>query len=343
MQKVQYNRYNTALAVQHYMSENAHLYAHNAPMVATVALLNAKMDQLETQMRIQKRDSKGWTADKKTIRKELENQAFALSAGCCVYALVTENPQFYKLCYYTKSDLLHQTDNNIRLTCEDLQDFVTEHAADLLSFNISAEMIAEFDLARAKFNEIVSGPRDAIGQKADATAAIQVQVTAIMNLIRLRLDKVMVSMLPIDPHFVSMYKLLKRIQKVPHHKRSLTVVVRDADTLQPLAEAAIETANKIKRNTGEKGQSYVAHLPEGKYKLQVSHPGYDPQSLKYSVIAHNATKVQVLLQKTVIESMPEPVEDATAGFVPSTGSGIGSEMKEVVPEKRSFGFYFKPS
>jgi len=300
MRKVQKDRYNTALAVQSYLKENADLYAGNAPMEDAVALLDTKIAQLDRLSRQQKIKSTGLTMDKKEIRKGLENKAFAISSGLSVYALVKEDRLLYKGCRYTRSDLIHLKDMRLASECQQLFETAEELAEELLPYKITPEMIAEFKATKDHFNAMRDEPMYLIEDKAKATKEIQVLLPEIMDVIRLRLDALMVLLLPTQPHFVSVFKNIRKINKTGVRKRNLTVIVKDFDTGKPLAQAALVTDKKIKRKSGPRGMSFIQHLPEGRHQLGVSLAGYVSESLKFTVVHTLATKVEVLLRKTPV-------------------------------------------
>jgi len=315
MKKVQLDRLDMAVRVEDYLNKNADLWQDNAPMVATVAALSLMIPELHIQMKLQLYNHTGITEDKKDSRKALEAKAFRISASCCSYALAVGNKNFYKQCRYTKSDLIHFRDGELAGECIILLGNVRDHAEELFPYGITMAMLDDFELSCTAFREITSKPLDAIFKKAEATAAIKTLLPQIMNLIRIRLDADMVLLEDTQPHFVHVYRNLRRLHKSPVHKRALTVIVKDFVTGKPLAKAAIETDKNIKRKTGVKGMSYVAHLPAGKHKLEVSLEGYEVQGLKFNVVHGLATKVVVLLNRTPVATVPEPVEGATGGFV----------------------------
>jgi len=299
MKKVQLDRLAMASRVEDYLNKHADLWQDNAPMVATVAALDLMLAELQVQMQLQLYKHTGITEDKKEIRKELEAKAFRISASCCSYALAVGNKNFYNQCRHTKSDLIHFRDGELAGECIILLGNVRDHAEELFPYGITPQMLVDFEATCTAFREITSKPVDAIFKKAEATAAIKALLPQIMNIIRIRLDADMVLLEDTQPHFVHVYRNLRRLHKSPAHKRALTVIVKDFVTGKPLAKAVVETGKNIKRKTGAKGMSYVAHLPQGKHKLQVSLPGYGSQSLKYIVIHGDATKVEVFLSKSV--------------------------------------------
>jgi len=315
MKKVQYDRLAMASRVEDYLNENATLWQDNAPMVATVAALNLMIVELQVQMQLQLHKHNGITADKKEIRKALEAKAFRISASCCSYALALGKKNFYKQCRYTKSDFIHFRDGELAGECIILLGNVRDNAEELFPYGINMEMLDDFELCCTAFREITSKPVDAIFKKAEATAAIKEVLPQIMNIIRIRLDADMVLLEDTQPHFVHVYRNLRRLHKSPVHKRALTVIVRDADTFKTLAKAEIVTDNNIKRKSGAKGQSYIAHLPAGRHKLEVSLAGFEVQGLKFNVVHGLATKMEVLLQKIAVNAVPEPVEGIIREFV----------------------------
>ena len=60
--------------------------------------------------------------------------------------------------------------------------------------------------------------------------------------------------------------------------------------------AILETGKNIRRKSGAKGMSYVDKLPEGKHQLRVMHPDYESQSRKFTILSHNATRLEMSMQ-----------------------------------------------
>jgi len=309
MKKVQLDRLDMAHRVEDYLNKNADLWQDNAPIAATVAALNPMIAELQVQMQLQLYKHTGITEDKREIRKTLEAKAFRISASCCSYALAKGDKNFYKRCRYTKSDLIHFRDGELAGECIILLGNVRDRAPELFPYGITLEMLDDFELTCTAFREITSKPLDAILKKAEATTAIKALLPQIMNIIRIRLDADMVLLEDNQPHFVHVYRNLRRIGKTSVRKRSLTVIVKDSQTGKPLAKAILKTDNKIKRKTGAKGMSYVAHLPAGRHKLEISLAGYGSESLKFNVVHGLATKVEVLMRKTAARAIVDAFVD----------------------------------
>jgi hypothetical protein len=299
MKKIQLDRYNMILAIDAYMQKNTALIAANLPLVATASVLKNKTILLKEQIALQLVNFKGSTIDKKNCRKTLESQAFVLVSACCSYASAIGDADFYERCRYTRSHFVHFRDMELAGICTVLLQEIKTRSAVLLPYNATPALILDFEQSLNHFLDIAEKPLEAKNKKAEATKAIDMLLTEIMDIIRIRLDSTMVSMQASHPDFVAVYKNLRRLNNTGTTKRSLIVTVTDATSGSPISGVVFKISKGISRKSGAKGMSFVQQLSKGKHELQASHPEYEPQTVKFSILPGVTVKLQVVIRKVL--------------------------------------------
>lgn len=297
MKKIQLDRYNMVLAVDNYLQKNTSLFTTNLPLVATATALKNKTILLKEQIALQLVNFKGSTIDKKNCRNTLESQAFVLASACCSYASAVGDADFYERCRYSRSHFVHFRDMELTGICAMLLQEIKSSAGVLLPYNITPASISDFERTLNRFLDIAEKPLEAKNKKAEATEQIALLLTEILNIVRVRLDSTMVSMQASHPDFVAVYKNLRRLNKAGTVKRSLIVTVSDATTGKPISGVILKISKGISRKSGPKGMSFVQQLSKGKHELLVSHPEYEPQTLKFSILPNETVKLQVAMRK----------------------------------------------
>lgn len=297
MKKIQLDRYNMILAVDAYLQKNTALFAANLPLVATASVLKNKTILLKEQIALQLVNFKGSTIDKKNCRKTLESQAFVLASACCSYASAIGDADFYERCRYTRSHFVHFRDMELAGICTMLLQEIKTRSAVLLPYNVTPALISDFEQSLNHFLDIAEKPLEAKNKKAEATGQIALLLKEILDIIRIRLDSNMVSMLASHPDFAAVYKNLRRLNNTGTTRRSLIVTVTDAATGSPISGVILKISKGMSRKSGPKGMSFVQQLSKGKHELLASHPEYEPQTLKFSILPGETCKLQVLMRK----------------------------------------------
>lgn len=296
MKKIQLDRYNMVLSVDGYLQENKALFAANVPLATTATALNDKTILLKEQIALQLINSKGSTIDKKNCRKALESQAFVLASACCSYASAIGDVAFYERCRYTRSHFVHFKDMELAGICRVLLQEIKASTAVLLPYNVTPALISDFELMLNRFLDIAEKPLEAKNKKAEATRKIDLLLTEIMDIIKIRLDRTMVSMQASHPDFAAVYKNIRRLNNSGTAKRSLIVTVADAATGRPISGVILKITKDISRKSGLKGMSFVQQLSKGKHELLASHPDYEPQTLKFSILPGETVKLRAVMR-----------------------------------------------
>lgn len=90
----------------------------------------------------------------------------------------------------------------------------------------------------------------------------------------------------------------------------LVTLVQEARSGQPLADATVEVlrADALVTTLAGAGGRAEGSLPEGTYRLRVSHPRYAPETRQVHVIAGHTAEVRVALGGRAAAARPAPAE-----------------------------------
>ncbi|MBC8047467.1 MAG: PEGA domain-containing protein [Fimbriimonadaceae bacterium] len=143
---------------------------------------------------------------------------------------------------------------------------------------------------------LVPGPRTALTETAEVTAAIQLILNDTDKLLLTRVDNLVQTYKSTSAAFVNQYKNARKIVDPPATKRAFSVNVKDNVTAEAIANVTLTIQpGAIIKITSQKENAVLNNLAAGAYTLTIEKPGYITQTINFNIIANETTKLSILL------------------------------------------------
>lgn len=297
MLRPQIDTYDMFLSVENKFNDDLAIWSENVPVLETFTAFKNDLDELAVNVGIQLQSHTGITADKDRIRHNLQSQAFTIAAATYAYAVTYNKGNLARHTYYPISTLERYRDAELHSVCTHLYKDCKNEGAALEPYGIQSTTLDQFATTCENFFDIMKNPQDAIAIKKEATHKIAVLLPKITELLKTRMDNLMIAFKNVHPEFVSVYFNLRAIKTTGGRHLSLTVSTLDAVTKAPIFKAKLEIIGEnIKRTSSARGYNKVAHLAEGRHEISITHPNYSPKKMFFTVIAGETTELVALLE-----------------------------------------------
>lgn len=238
----------------------------------------------------------GVRVDKNILRKELEADAFTLSAMLVLYGgvAVPPLPKLVLRCKYTKSKLKLMGEKALVGACTQLLEDGRANVLGLASFNIDAPWLDAFEVRMNDFSKQSGTPLLARADKKEGTARVKMLMTQGRDLVKNKLDLVLENFISTHPDLYKGYKLARKQVAVSAEKPAIRGRVFDAQTAAPIAKASIKISTRKQINkTTAKGNFTVLRLKAGTYSATIKAKGYEEKMVEIVVKDGETGKVDV--------------------------------------------------
>ena len=165
----------------------------------------------------QEADLKGITENKNNKESVLINSSLTISKPMVAFANVTNNPQLRQEVDYTESDLLRSSDSDLETRCTLIKERADTHALALVTYGVTAPMIASLGTALTDYHAVISGPRSAEAVKKQQTAEIELLFKATDHILKGQLDQLIILFETSSPEFYGSYKNARIIVDLGGH------------------------------------------------------------------------------------------------------------------------------
>ncbi len=297
MKGYQKNTVKMIRAISAYLNSNIDIIESSVPIMTTKALFDQKFADLIDHFIIQYQDNTGYAIDKKQKRKAVEEKTLGLSAALCAYANINGNFTLLNESRFTVTTLKTVSTPKLDEITTNLIINLEQYLPNLHAYGVDSKKIYDFKKSIAIFTESINKPIESIKIRHRSTTTIAKLLPEISNLLKGNLDY-NIRALGVDfPSFVTEYFKIRRIGKTP--RKSLDLVVK---TISSSSQEAIEKAKvqiidtKISRFSGKKGRNIFMDFKAGQYKLLVTHPGYEPATIDFTIVDKETTTVVVALE-----------------------------------------------
>jgi hypothetical protein len=232
-------------------------------------------------------DKSGISDNKKVLKATLVNQATDISKKLVAYANNTVNAVLLKEINYSKSELDHAADADLKNKAQCIYDRANANVAALATYGITAAILTTFLTAINAFNAVIPKVQEGINEKKLTTAQLADLYTA-TDVALDNIDKIVEIIRLTQPAF---YKSYKESRKLPNNGRSalsLKGTVKDiangeglkgvtltfTPELEKIALAANAKAKDIVKKTADKGGFIIKSLAAGVYTVTIKKAGY---------------------------------------------------------------------
>ena len=286
-------------------------WVSNAVFAATYNLWSEKIPLIESNRDAQTLQTTGITTDKGAKRTAMTDKALFIENRLQSYANVTNNPELFESIKYSASDLKKARDTDVVGICNTILAKAIANAADIETYGVPSEMIAELQNAIAAYSETLAKPKVAKSQTKTATENLTKFFKEADDILTKRMDLDIELFKAAMPEFYSQYKTARIIIATGGSTTSVLGNVTIAGSNEPIKgvtfifttensgmmkAAGADTAKPIVKKSAEKG-NFRTNLPEGIYNVVVSKIGFKEQVLTITVANGETTNLKVELEK----------------------------------------------
>ena len=269
MTDIQENKLSAYEATVGILDANTTIWTPIAAFLALVNQLKAFITDIRSLRLAQEKDLKGVAVNKGAIRTDLVNAMFKVINGLVAHAIVIGDNELLHSVNYTLSDLKTCRDNILSDRANLI--FTT---AQPLQHDIAVYLVTEADVTlvdthRKQFDGLLASPRiGTVGTKT-TTADLKTKFKEIDDLLRNKMDKMVLIFRSANPVFVDQYFNARIIVDLgKRHSGTKTAVIFGTvvhfETLAPVEGATVRVV--------ETGQTFTTDA-QGNYKLNLSAGG----------------------------------------------------------------------
>jgi hypothetical protein len=252
---------------------------------------------------IQEADNKGAFRRKKEEKNELAIENFRLTGSVRSFATDTNNDLLYKEINTSKAAMIRLSDENLLSYTQVIINKMTEYKVKLKPYGITNEDIVELTAMHKQFRELLLLPAQLRKGVKVATANIKTIITEILTLLRESIDNDMLQYQDTDPELYKNYQILREIDDSQTTALSIKGKVTGGEAELEVLDY-VQVTVKINNteyvtNTTSKGNYQFKGLPEGKCKVIFKKNYYDTLVINSEVHQGKATKLDVVMTKTI--------------------------------------------
>lgn len=266
----------------------AQFYKDNKPKLDTVTAItdnfvtfNANMAIIETALTDALNDPTVAAGIAETLKLALAKATEKVALGACAYADVIKDANLLQIMNVRASVLVGEKKDRLPTICQQVYDKANEIKAELEPYNVTATDLDTLKNAIPAYSAAANSPRLSHGNKKAATETVVTTLTLNNDLLKTRLDRLVLTLAPTEPALVIGWKNARKLVNQPTKRTSLLLTVLSADGM-PIAEANIKVVKGDKEYSGttdETGKCLLKPVSNGEVALTVEAAGYQPYSL----------------------------------------------------------------
>ena len=307
IQKIKLTMY---MVVNDCLTVNSTIVANLPGFAQNNTTLQKNLGLIQSTGEQQEFDKSGISDNKKLLRQTLVAQAVDISYKMVAYANNTANAVLLKEIKYTKSELEHSADADLKNRAQCIYDRANTNVAALATYGITAALLTTFLGAITAFNTAIPKTKESIKDKKLTTAQLN-DLYDSTDLVLENIDKIVEIVHNSQPNFYKIYKESRKLPNSGGSVLSLKGLVKDAAsgeylkgatvTITPeLTKAALATNAKVKdlvKKTADKGGFLVKSLAAGTYTVIIKKAGYVDQIVTIVINDGEMSVLEVQLVK----------------------------------------------
>lgn len=299
------------MMVKDCLSLNSTIVANLPSYAANSTILTNNIVLIQSTGEQQEFDKSGISDNKKSIKQSLIAQAVDISRKMIAYATIVGNAVLLKEIKYTKSELEHSPDADLKNRTQCIYDRANANVTALATYGITAAMLTTFLSTINTFNTFIPKVQEGINDKKMTTSQLAALYEATDNALD-NIDKIVEIVRLSQPNFYKSYKESRKLPDTGRNVISLKGLVTDASngeslkgvtlTIKPeenkMALTSTAKSNEIVKKTADKGGFLVKSLAAGTYIITVQKVGYVDQFVKVSINDGEMTVIDIKLPKS---------------------------------------------
>ncbi len=271
-------------ATQSVCSENAPVFSGNAAFTTAFEEFETVIENIISTEQQNAAVITGIAADKNVSKEGLSEKAAEIASVISAYASTVGNNTLKDEVDFSYSRLVKMRDDMIAPVCQNIHDAGTANLAALADYGITAQMLADLQELINRYSADTPKPRTAISNRKTTTANLAALFDQADQILKERMDKIVVVFRAANPDFVETYENARRIVDPATTTTQLKGRVTDKTTSDPIKDAAItavgtETANNgqtFTATTDANGDYQIKPMHHGAYTITITANGYAP-------------------------------------------------------------------
>lgn len=282
MNNRQESKINMSRTVEGICLQYSSVYAGNLAFNAAFEALQAKISAILSTAQQDASIITGITADKNVSKDKLCAKASELANVTFAYASTTGNNTLKEEVNFSYSKLARLREELLAPNCQNIHDRIVENIAALADYGITGAMATELQQLIDKYSADTPKVRTAISNRKATTASLVTLFEELDDILKNRMDKIVVIFEAANPEFVAAYNAARRIIEPVTITTQLKGIVTDKLDSKPIKGAIITAVGIDNGNTGESftattdanGEYQIKPIIYGRYTITVSATGY---------------------------------------------------------------------
>ncbi len=211
MNQTQRNQKAMFHAVAHTFQTHATTLSANAVLADACTSFNALLSELSEVQMIQEGHATGSGELKQKEEAEMIQATVQVAAAVYVYAIDNNQPDLQRKASVSPSQLQHMSAEKLITTCLNIHALAAQLNGNLSDYGVLPEAITNLKKEIDDFAAVIASPRSAIVTRSQATARIAELVTELNQLLKDRVDKLMLLFQHNQPQVYQTYKAARII------------------------------------------------------------------------------------------------------------------------------------
>ncbi len=263
-----------------------------------ITQLEAKDLQLNNTIQQQATDTVGETKYKLQLKEAMIGNLLPIARKAKVWANEAGNTVLETLFNIKQRNFLAGEEECLGITRNILQ-ALNEHAADLLTYNITAEQLTAIDAACTAFEASIGKPGLIRNVAKTGTQGIEDTLKEMTDLMDKCDDLLVAEFENTQPDMVAEYFANRKIGLVKSRHTTLTVnVYSDADKTLPIAGAVVSiTENQLSAVTDSNGNASIDTFSPGNLTALIKAKGFTDVTMPFTVKMGKEVELDVVMVK----------------------------------------------
>ena len=198
-------------AVQSHLDRNKSMWTSVPAMVTTINDFELLLAEIETYRKLTQENKTGITQQKAAQQALVIAHAYELSSVLYAMAIKKNDAVLAAKVDFTETDLLKKRDNHLVSTCRNILEFATEHLAELIAYQVTADELIVLNEEINSFAENLTTGRVSVTERKAANEKLKVVFLQVDSLLKKQLDRIVVRYRKTEPDFYTNYQSLRRI------------------------------------------------------------------------------------------------------------------------------------
>lgn len=198
-------------SVQSHLDRNKSMWTSIPAMATTINDFELLLAEIENYIQLTSGNKKGIAQQKAAQQALVIAHAYELSSVLYAMAIKKNDAILAAKVDFTETDLLKKRDDNLVTTCRNILEFATEHLAELIAYEVTADELIVLKEEINRFAENLTTGRVSVSERKAANEKLKIVFLQVDALLKKQLDRIMVRYRKTEPDFYATYQNLRRI------------------------------------------------------------------------------------------------------------------------------------